>query len=143
MSTSRSSDFGRSLWFATEFRTKRVGVIANIKMVFLQAGLHQGYRGITRFLWLKDINGKVTDDKIQIYWLVFDIISSPFLLSTSVEHHLDETNTATTKKIKDDIYTDNVIKQWWRSFAVARRSQRNLSRCINESTWLDIQLKVF
>ena len=67
MSTSRSSDFGRSLWFATEFRTKRVGVIANIKMVFLQAGLHQGYRGITRFLWLKDINGKVTDDKIQIY----------------------------------------------------------------------------
>ena len=62
------------------FRAKRIGVIANIKKVFLQAGLHQGYRDITRFFWLKDINGKVTDDNIQIYRLarlLFDIISTP------------------------------------------------------------------
>ena len=34
---------------------------------------------------------------------------SPFLLSEIVEHHLDETNTATAKQIKDNIYVDNVI----------------------------------
>ena len=32
------------------------------------------------------------------------------MLSTTVEHHLDEANTTTTaKQIKDDIYVDNVI----------------------------------
>ena len=34
---------------------------------------------------------------------------SPFLFSEIVEHHLDETNTATAKQIKDNIYVDNVI----------------------------------
>ena len=31
------------------------------------------------------------------------------MLSATVEHHLDEINTATAKQIKDDIYVDNVI----------------------------------
>ena len=31
------------------------------------------------------------------------------MLSATVEHHLDEVNTATAKQIKDDIYVDNVI----------------------------------
>ena len=67
MPTSRSSDFGRSLWFGTEIQIKRIGIIADIEKAFLQVRLHQGDRHITRFLWLKDINGKVTDDNMQIY----------------------------------------------------------------------------
>ena len=49
---------------------------------------------------------------MQIYRftrLPFGIISSPLLLSATVEHHLDETNTTTEKQIKDDIYVDNLI----------------------------------
>ena len=33
---------------------------------------------------------------------------SPFLLSEIVEHHLDETNTATAKQIKDNIYERDI-----------------------------------
>ena len=94
------------------FRTKRIGIIADTGKAFLQVGLHQVDRDITRFIWPKDINGKVTDNKIQIYRfarLPFGITSTPFLLSATVEHHLDETITTTAKQIKDDIYVDNLI----------------------------------
>ena len=93
-------------------KTKKIGIIADIEKTFLQVGLHQLDCDVTRFLWFKDINGKVTEDNIQIYRfprLPFGIISSPFLLSATVELHLDETNTATAKQIKDDIYVDNLI----------------------------------
>ena len=93
-------------------KTKKIGIIADIEKTFLQVGLHQLDCDVTRFLWFKDINGKVTEDNIQIYRfprLPFGILSSPFLLSATVELHLDETNTATAKQIKDDIYVDNLI----------------------------------
>ena len=93
-------------------KTKKIGIIADIEKTFLQVGLHLLDCDVTRFLWLKDINGKVTEDNIQIYRfprLPFGILSSPFLLSATVELHLDETNTATAKQIKDDIYVDNLI----------------------------------
>ena len=67
------------------FRTKRIGIIADIEKAFLQVGLHQGNGDVTRFLWLKDIKGKETDNNIQTYRyakLSFGIISNPFLLST-------------------------------------------------------------
>ena len=93
------------------FRTKRIGNTADIEKVFLQVGLHQVDRGVNRFLRLKDINEKETDNNIQVYRfarLLFGIISSPFLLSATVEHQLDETNTITAKQIKDNIYVDNL-----------------------------------
>ena len=94
------------------FRTKRIGIIADIEKAFLQVGLHQVNRDFTRFIWLKDINGKVTDNNIQIYRfarLSLGVMSSPFLLSATVEHFLDETNITAAKQIKDDIYVDNLI----------------------------------
>ena len=98
--------------FLLRFSTKRIGIIADTEKAFLQVGLHQGDRDVTRFLWLKDIYGKLTDYNIQIYHfarLPFGIISSPFLLSATVENYLDETNTATAIQIKDIIYVHNVI----------------------------------
>ena len=41
--------------------------------------------------------------------LSFGIISNPFLLSATIEHYLDETNTKTAKQIKYGVCVDNLI----------------------------------
>ena len=42
------------------FRTKKVGIVADIEKAFLQIGLQPKERDVTRLLWLKDINLPVT-----------------------------------------------------------------------------------
>ena len=68
---------------------------------------------MTRFLWLKDLeNASITRDNIQEYRFCrvpFGVISSPFLLGATVEHHLDSYNCEIAKRLKEDIYVDNVI----------------------------------
>ena len=95
------------------FRIKRTGIITNIEKAFLQVRLHQRDRDVTKFLQLQNINEKVTENNIQVYRyarLSFGIVSSPFLLIATIEHHNDETHTATAKQIKGDIYVDSVIR---------------------------------
>ena len=39
----------------------------------------------------------------------FGVISSPFLLTATVESHLDTYNTAYAKKLKRDVYVDFIV----------------------------------
>ena len=94
------------------FRTKKIGIIADIEKAFLQIGIHESDRDITRFLWLKDVNKPVTNNNLETYRfarLPFGVISSPFLLGATVEHHLEEIESPIADQIKDDIYVDNII----------------------------------
>ena len=141
MPTSRSSYFGGFLEDTCDlllrFRTKRIRIIAGIEEVFVQVGLHYVDRDVNKFLWQKDINEKVTDDNIQIYQfarLPFRTVKTP---SWWNKHNSSKTDQ------RRHIYRscNHGFKKWWRSFAVLQRSQKSLPKCINESTWLDIQLK--
>ena len=94
------------------FRAKKIGIIADIEKAFLQVALNPQDRDVTRFLWLKDINRCATKDNIQTYRftrLPFGIISSPFLLSGTISHHLELDASDTAIQVKDDIYVDNLI----------------------------------
>ena len=94
------------------FRTKKIGIIADIEKAFLQIGIHESDRDVTRFLWLKDVNKPVTNDNLKIYRFAripFGIISSPFLLGATIQHHLEITESPIVNKIKDNIYVDNII----------------------------------
>ena len=84
MPTSRSSYFGGFLedtcGLLLRFRTKRIRIIAGIEEVFLQVGPYYVDRDVSKFLWQKDINEKVTDDNIQICQfarLPFGIVKTP------------------------------------------------------------------
>ena len=49
------------------FRLHPVGILADIEKAFLQIGLKQPDRDVTRFLWLKDFKSPPDADNIQVY----------------------------------------------------------------------------
>ncbi|MEM7375589.1 MAG: reverse transcriptase domain-containing protein [Bacteroidota bacterium] len=94
------------------FRTQKIGIVSDIEKAFLQIGIQKDQRDVTRFLWLKDVTKPVTNDNLQIYRFArvpFGIISSPFLLGATIQHHIKESSTSIARKIKDNIYVDNII----------------------------------
>ena len=87
-------------------------MVSDIEKAFLQVGLYEADRDVTRFLWLKNIQKPVSKDNLLVCRfkrLPFGIISSPFLLRATIKHHLEKENSATSKNIKNDFYVDNLI----------------------------------
>ena len=48
------------------FRMKKIGLVSGIEKAFLQAGLHETDRDVTRFLWLKDIQKPVSKENLLV-----------------------------------------------------------------------------
>lgn len=86
--------------------------MADIEKAFLQIGLQEDAKDVTRFFWLKDKNIVKVENNIQTYRFCrvpFGIISSPFLLAATIDHHLKKTDTYIAQNIRDNIYVDNLI----------------------------------
>ena len=96
------------------FRTKRIGIIADIEKGFLQVRLQEQHRDVTRFLWIKGTKTKEINNNLETYRFTripFGIIFSSFLLKNTIRHHhhLGEYNSTIALEIKDDIYVDNLV----------------------------------
>jgi hypothetical protein len=94
------------------FRFNKIALVADIEKAFLQIGLQETDRDVTRFLWLKDHTKLTTDNNLQIYRFVrvpFGIISSPFLLAATIDYHLRQSGHDVALRIIDNIYVDNII----------------------------------
>ena len=92
------------------FRTKRIGIIADIEKAFLQVEVQPKERDVTRFLWLKNINLPVIKSNIITYRFTripFGITSSPFLLGATIKHHLE--SDVALKNVSESIYVDNLV----------------------------------
>ena len=84
------------------FRLNKIAIVADIEKAFLQIGLLEDAKDVTRFFWLKNKSGLTVENNIQVYrfnWVPFGIISSPFLLAATLDHHLKNY----------EIYVDNVV----------------------------------
>ena len=95
------------------FRIHPIAMVADIEKAFPQISLQRNQRNVTRFFWLKDIyNPTMSRDNIQEYRFCrvpFGVISSPFLLGATIEHHFDSYDSDVADKIKNGIYVDNLI----------------------------------
>ena len=67
---------------------------------------------MTRFIWLKNPSDPELDNNIQILRFAripFGVISSPFLLGATIQHHLKTYNNPIADQVMNDMYVDNLI----------------------------------
>uniref|UniRef100_A0A914HND9 Integrase catalytic domain-containing protein n=1 Tax=Globodera rostochiensis TaxID=31243 RepID=A0A914HND9_GLORO len=69
-------------------------------------------REVTKFLWLKDINKPPSPENLKIFRfcrVAFGVISSPFILAATLQHHLKSYDSATAKELAESLYVDNAL----------------------------------
>ena len=94
------------------FRMKRIGINADIEKALLQIALQAKKRDVTRFLWLKDIKQPVSPKNLVTYRFTrisFGILSNPFLLGTTIKHHLAPKDNQPDHNFSDYFHVDNLI----------------------------------
>ena len=86
------------------FRLHRIAVTADIEKAFLQVGLRTDDRDVTHFLWLKDVITPVASEnniqELRFARVPFGVISSPFLLAATVNHHLRTYDNSVTSTVQ-------------------------------------------
>lgn len=94
------------------FRLGKIIILSDIEKAFLQVGLQEIHRDVTRFLWIKDKNKPVEKDNLITYRftrVTFGINASPFLLAATIKHHLSKYNNKLANEISRNSYVDNIM----------------------------------
>lgn len=95
-----------------KFRYHQIGISADVEKAFLQIGLQEKDRDVTRFLWIKDLKKPVSEENLlhlRFCRVPFGVISSPFLLNATIRYHLNKSDKEEIRKLANDIYVDNAI----------------------------------
>ncbi|MCP4456771.1 MAG: DUF1759 domain-containing protein, partial [Cytophagales bacterium] len=101
------------------FRCRKIALCSDIEKAFLQLLLHPLDRDTTRFLWFQDFyEPRLNNLKIFRFARVpFGVISSPFLLNATLQHHLKLLKEASKgddervllSNLAQNLYVDNLI----------------------------------
>ena len=115
-----------------KFRFNKIGISGDIKQAFLQIEIRDTDRDMLRFLWSENGN------EFKIYRhkrLVFGLISSPFLLLATLDHHLSKAVNykEVATKIKGCFYMDNLL--------LSANTQDELEKIVYESQKLLLDAK--
>ncbi len=95
-----------------QFRLQKVAIIADIKKAFHQIRLHPKDRDITRFLWVKNPDEPLDSENLICYRFTripFGMITSPFILTATLQYHFLQNNPAFYEKFSQLIYVDNLV----------------------------------
>ena len=92
------------------FRLHHYALSTDIEKAFLHVKLDKQDRDFTRFFWLADpTNPESPFIPYRFKVLLFGSVSSPFMLSATLQHHLNSHNSSVSHDIKRNLYVDNII----------------------------------
>ena len=83
------------------FQLNKVAMVADIEKAFLQLGLNENAKDVTRFLWLKDTSILKAENNIEVYRFCspFWCHIKPFLLAATMDVHLKAYNRLQQKEL--------------------------------------------
>ena len=88
-----------------------IAILADIEKAFLEIGIQENERDVTRLLWFTDpTKPEIVEENLSVYrfcYVPFGIICSPFLLEGTLRFHLLKEGSHTAKVICDNIYGTN------------------------------------
>ena len=86
------------------FRRRKIGLTADITKAFLQVGISESDRDVSRFLWKLDGTVRV----MRFTRVPFGNKSSPFLLNATIKHHLETyPKTKVVTELLNNLYVDD------------------------------------
>ena len=94
------------------FRVHPVVILADIEKAFLQVGIQECERDVTRFLWLKNPSNLEVENNLITFRFCrvpFGLICSPFLLAATIKLHLQKEGTPLAAHVLSNIYVDNIL----------------------------------
>ena len=95
------------------FRSYPIGLTADIEKAFLMIGVKEGDRDALRFLWVNNIDAEEPAIRpLRFTRVVFGVCSSPFLLNSTIQHHLERyrrSHPLLVKKLVESFYVDDVV----------------------------------
>ncbi|VDH92167.1 Hypothetical predicted protein [Mytilus galloprovincialis] len=95
------------------FRLNQWAVSTDIEKAFLNVGLEEKDRDVTRFFWFSDPTDSTSPLSVYRFKSVlFGATCSPFILNAVVQKHLSENTCEWTDAIQKDLYVDNIISSF-------------------------------
>lgn len=95
------------------FRSYPIGLTADIKKAFLMIGVEEGDRDALRFLWVNNVDDEEPAIRpLRFIQVVFGVCSSPLLLNSTIQHHLEWyqlSHPLLVKKLIESLYVDDVV----------------------------------
>lgn len=93
-----------------QFRSHQIGLVADVEKAFHHIGLDENDRDFLRWFWLQD----PSDPESELIAYRFEVIpigakSSPFILNSTVIHHLKQESSAVARDMKNNIFVDNIV----------------------------------
>ena len=126
------------------FRIPTIAIWADIEKAFHCLELDPDDREILKLIWLKDIRKPISKENIRYLRfskVPFGIISSPFLLSATVRHHLETIDDPIAQIVKNNSYVDNILigvestKEAWEAYTrlknIFKTAEMNLREFIS------------
>ena len=93
------------------FRTRPIGLMADVQKMFLQIKLAKEDQDVHRYLW-RDMKSDLAPRIFKMTRLTFGINSSPFLAIGTAQHHAKESRETfpeASEAIENDMYVDDVL----------------------------------